>query len=252
MLAAYLEPALGFFDAFLAGRRDPATVPRVRWHLASVGWQESSRWPPPGASTLRLHLASDGALTATMPERGQVAWTHDPDDLVPSTLVNPFTTLLEYPDERAIDGRDDVVLFTTDALAEPLTLAGRVVAFLEIGSDAPSVHLHAKLVDVHPDGRAHALLFGQTVVRDPGDGVVAEVYLGHTGYAVGAGHRLRLQVATSDFPVFLPHPGTDENPWYATTTRRNRQTLASGGTTPSCVELTVLPPGSAHPVTALA
>jgi putative CocE/NonD family hydrolase len=241
MLTAYLEPALTFFDVFLAGSRDPATLPRVRWHLANVGWQESPTWPPPGATALRLHLASGGALAEATAARGEVAWIHDPDDLVPSTLVDPFAALLEYPDERALDGRDDVVTFTTAPLTRHLTLAGRVVARLEIGSDAPSVHLHAKLVDVHPDGRAHALLYGQQVVPAPGAGTLVDVYLGHTGYRLGLGHRLRLQVATSDFPVFLPSPGTDENPWDATTTRRNRQTLATGGPTPSCVELTVLP-----------
>ena len=58
---------------------------------------------------------------------------------------------------------------------------------------------------------------------------MAEVYLGHTGYRVLPGHRLRLHVASSDFPVFLPHPGTAENPWDATETQTNRQTLAIGG-----------------------
>jgi len=245
MLSAYLEPALAFFDVFLARTREASTLPRVRWHLAHVGWQESPTWPPPGATTLRLHLAAtageDHALTEAAAARGAVSWIHDPDDLVPSTLVDPFAALLEYPDERAIDRRDDVVTFTTAAFDRHVTLAGRVVARLEIGSDAPSVHLHAKLVDVHPDGRAHALLVGQQAVPAPGAGTVVEVYLGHTGYRLAAGHRLRLQVATSDFPVFLPNPGTGENPWDATTTRRNRQTLATGGRTPSCVELTVLP-----------
>jgi predicted acyl esterase len=110
-----------------------------------------------------------------------------------------------------------------------------------VSSDAPSMFRHVKLVDVHEDGRAHALLFGQAIVTDPG--ALSAVYLGHTGYRVPPGHRLRLQVATSDFPVFLPHPGSEENPWDATATRTNRQTLATGGETASYVSLTVLPSG---------
>ncbi len=74
-----------------------------------------------------------------------------------------------------------------------------------------------------------------------GRGALAEVYLGHTGYRVEPGHRLRLHVAASDFPVFLPHPGTVENPWDATAVQPARQTLAAGGATPSYVGLTVLP-----------
>ena len=133
-----------------------------------------------------------------------------------------------------------MLTFTTRGWDEPVTLTGRVVAHLELTSDAPSLFLHVKLVDVHPDGRAHTLLFGQ-IVHEPRAGAIAEVYLGHTGYRVEPGHRLRLHVASSDFPVFLPHPGTDENPWDATTTRTNRHTLAAGGETPSYVSLTVLP-----------
>jgi predicted acyl esterase len=101
--------------------------------------------------------------------------------------------------------------------------------------------LHVKLVDVHEDGRAHTLLFGQIVHDGVPAATVAQVYLGHTGYELKPGHRLRLHVASSDFPLFLPAPGTDENPWDATTTRTNRQTLASGGATPSYVSLTVIP-----------
>jgi hypothetical protein len=249
MLPAYIGPALDFFDAFLTARRDPADVPRVRWHLGHVGWQQSPTWPPPGATELRLYLADaaraggdapGGSLSAEPGDRSDAVWTHDPGDLVPSTLVDPFSALFEYPDERAVESRPDVMVFTTAAIEEPLTLAGRVVARLEVGSDGPSLHLHVKLADVHPDGRAHTLLFGQEVVRDPGTGVPAEVYLGHTGYRLLPGHRLRLHVASSDFPLFLPHPGTAENPWYATTTRTNRQTLVAGGATPSYVSLTVL------------
>ena len=76
-------------------------------------------------------------------------------------------------------------------------------------------------------------------------GAIAEVYLGHTGYQVAPGHRLRLHVASSDFPVFLPHPGTAENPWDAVETRTNRQTIVTGGSTPSHLSLTVLPAGVA-------
>ena len=148
--------------------------------------------------------------------------------------------MFEYPDEREVEGRPDVMVFTTPAWDEPVTLAGRVVAHLRVAGDGPSMYLHVKLVDVQPDGQAHTLLYGQQVVERPGGGTTAEVYLGHTGHLVEPGRRLRLHVATSDFPVFLLHPGTDENPWDATETRTNRQTLATGGDAASYVSLTVL------------
>ena len=240
MLPRYLAPALDFFDAFLAERADPPTVPRVRWHLGNDGWRSSPRWPPPGATQQQLYLAADGALRAEPEPAGEMTWNHDPEDLVPSTITNPFAFLYEYPDERGVAARDDVVVFTSDPLTEPLTLAGRVSACLHLESDGPSMYAHVKLVDVAADGSAHILLYGQQVV-DRADGSAVEIYLGHTGHRLPPGHRLRLQVASSDYPLYLPHPGTSESPWSAVETVVNHQRLQTGGPEPSVLRLTVLP-----------
>jgi uncharacterized protein len=241
MLERYLSPALDFFDAFLSGRADADAVPRVRWHLGNEGWRDSPSWPPPGAAEQRLYLSATGGLVANPAAAGVVEWVHDPEQLVPSTIADPFAFLLEYPDENEVAGRDDVVVFTSEPLTEPLTLAGRVVAHLHAGTDGPSLNLHVKLVDVAPDGGAHILLYGQRRFDRPDDAADSEVYLGHTGHRVPAGHRLRLQVASSDYPLYLPHPGTDENPWFATETRPNGQHLRTGGTAASHLSITVLP-----------
>jgi uncharacterized protein len=81
---------------------------------------------------------------------------------------------------------------------------------------------------VAPDGGAHILLYGQNAADRPGDATHAPIYLGHTGHRLMPGHRLRLQVASSDFPLYLPHPGTAENPWTAVETRINHQRLITG------------------------
>jgi uncharacterized protein len=216
MLPRYLRPALDFFDAFLGGRSDPAAVPRVRWHMANEGWRESPSWPPPGAAERLLALTADGRLQPQPAAEGAIGWVHDPANLVPSTIGDPFALLWEYPDEGEVAARPDVIVFVGQPLAEPLLLAGRVVAHLHVASDGPSIFLHVKLVDVAPDGGSHILLYGQQVVERPAGGTAAEVYLGHTGHRLAAGHRLRLQVASSDYPLYLPHPGTAENPWFAT------------------------------------
>jgi putative CocE/NonD family hydrolase len=162
---------------------------------------------------------------------------------VPSTIENPFAFLYEYPDENQVASRPDVVVFAGRPLREPLTLAGRVDADLWVGSDGPSMFLHVKLVDVAPDGSAHILLYGQTVVENPGGGASTRVYLGHTGHRLLPGHSLRLQVASSDYPVFVPHPGTSESPWFATRTAVNRQRLLTGAAAPSSLRLTILDAG---------
>jgi putative CocE/NonD family hydrolase len=240
MLPRYLAPALDFFDAFLSGRGDPESVPRVRWHLPNVGWHESPVWPPAGAREQRLYLTASGGLGEAASGEGAVEWLHDPEHLVPSTIENPFAFLYEYPDEDAVAARPDVAVFESAGLADHLTLAGRVVAHLTVAGDGPSMNLHVKLVDVDPAGGSHIVLYGQRAVVDPGGGTDAEVYLGHTGYDVRAGHRLRLQIASSDYPLYVAHPGTSESPWFATRTAVNHQRLLTGGATPSYLSVTVL------------
>ena len=240
MLERYLAPALEFFDAFLASRTDPASIPRVRWHLGNVGWQESPSWPPPGATERRLYPSGAGALGPEPAEAQVIEWIHDPEHLVPSTIVDPFSFLYEYPDENAASDRDDVLVFTGPALEAPLTLAGRVTAHLKVASDGPSMNLHVKLVVVAPDSGAHILLYGQQRVERPDDSRLVEVPLGHTGHRLAAGNRLRLQVASSDYPLYVPHPGTAESPWFAVDTQPNRQRLLIGGETGSYLSLTTL------------
>jgi predicted acyl esterase len=246
MLPSYVGPALEFFDHYLRGLEGPA-LPAVRWHHGHVGWQAAVAWPPPGATELRLHL-SDGRQATGGPEGGGLSvtpdrapadatWTHDPDDLVPSTVGDPFAFLHEYPDERDVERRQDVMTFTTDELETPLDLAGPVSATLRVTSTAASTALFAKVLDVFPDGTSRMLQRGQALERDAADGGMARVELGHLGYRVQAGHRLRLHVASSDFPLYLWHPGTTENPWTASSGTPSEQRLRTGGSDGSSLTL---------------
>jgi uncharacterized protein len=248
LIPVYLGPALDFFDRTLHGRGELASLARVRWKLGHDGWRESAAWPPPGARELHLYLtgsratadAEGGSLTERPDAKAILRWTHDPDNLVPSTVTDPFAFLRELPDEQAVQSRPDVLTFTAEPRRRPLDLAGPVRMRVHVGSTAASMHLHAKLADVAPDGSAHMLVRGQThvLVTDPGEAV--EITLGHTGYRLRPGHRLRIHLACSDYPLYIWHPGTEENPWHATAGKRNEQTLVTGGTTPSHLSICVL------------
>jgi putative CocE/NonD family hydrolase len=247
MLPRYLGSALDFFDVFLKGMADD--IPRVRWHQGNDGWRAAESWPPPGARDLRLHLAAaDRALAGE--EGGRLAadpavtttiahWVHDPADLVPSTVVDPFSFLRALPDERVVEGRPDVLTFTSEPFDRPLDLVGPVAVHVAVGSTAPSTALFAKLVDVHPDGSAMMLTRGQIMVRDPDPSRPVRIDLAHAGYRVPAGHRLRLHLASSDFPLYLPYPGTDEDPWGEVSGRPSEQTLTVGGGSEGYVGLTI-------------
>jgi putative CocE/NonD family hydrolase len=240
LIPRYLGPALDFFDITLRGRGTLDTVPRARWHLGHEGWREDASWPPPSARTISLFPGAGGTLTAKAGPRAAVSWTHDPDAMVPSTVANPFAFLQSYPDEAAVQERPDVLTFTSEPSESPLDLAGPVSLLVHVASSGPSMDVHAKLCDVAADGTAAMIVRGQARVTDPDQdrGVVIE--MGHTGYRLRRGHRLRIAIASSDFPGFLWHPGTAEHPWYAVKAERNTQTLILGGASSTCLTCTVV------------
>ena len=242
--------SLDFFDVVLRGRGRLDDMPRVKWFLGHDDWREAPSWPPPGTSEMTLYLSSPrlarsgpaggGLSLQNEGSAGLVRWTHDPESLVQSSLVDPFSQIKEWPDEREIEKREDVLTFTSDRIAEHLDLAGPMSVTLRLASSAASMHIFAKLLDVAPDGSARCLARGQVRIVRPEIDRPELVSLSHTGYRVQAGHALRLHLASSDFPLYLPHPGTEENPWLTTSCVRNEQTLATGGSHPSSLQLTVL------------
>jgi hypothetical protein len=248
MLPRYLGPALDFFDAFLRDGSS-AGIPRVRWQMGHGAWHESGAWPPPAARPHRLYLdaaaratadADGGRLADAAPAAAtRCTWTHDPEDLVPSTVANPFAYLHEWPDERPVHERGDVATFTTEPLAGGLELAGPVEARVVVGSTAASAHLYAKLCDVAPDGAARMIVRGEAYVHDARTARPVSVYMSHTAYRVAPGHRLRLHLASSDFPLFLPLLG-EGDPWSCTAGTAAGQTLTAGGSHPSFVSVAVL------------
>lgn len=242
-LPRMLDPTLQFFDVFVRGNGQPADIPRVAWNLAGTdGMRESATWPPPGAQQRTLFAAADGALTAdaaadTVARR----WTHDPTDLVPSSVPNAFSFLLYRPDEAPLGARDDVLAFTSDAVEQDVDLVGPVRAFARVCSDGPIMDVFVRLLDVATDGTALRIARGQVHVLDAAAPSPVEIDLGHLGYRLRAGHRLRVHVSSSDHPEFIPQPGTGDEPWSAVETRRNTQCVELGGDEPLRVTYTVLP-----------
>ncbi|MGE5460276.1 MAG: CocE/NonD family hydrolase C-terminal non-catalytic domain-containing protein, partial [Solirubrobacterales bacterium] len=118
----------------------------------------------------------------------------------------------------------------------PLDLAGPVRVSAEVAASSSNAHLTAKLVDVFPSGRARRILQG--IARVPRGRGRVEVDLGHTGYRVTPGHRLRLELAASDFPRYLLDPGTADDPWTATRTAADERSVRIGGAEGATLDLT--------------
>ena len=240
-LPPMLDPALEFFEVFVRGNGSAADIPRVAWNLAGTeGMRASEAWPPVGVGTQELFATASGGLSLEAPDAAtEASWTHDPADLVPSSVDNAFAYLLVQPDEAPIGARPDVLVFTTSPLVRTVDLAGPVRARARIRSTGPVTDLFLRLLDVSPDGTALRIARGQVQLREATTAADVEVDLGQVGYRLEPGHALRLHVSSSDFPEFIPQPGTGEEPWGAVETRRNEQFVRIGGETPLTLTLTI-------------
>jgi uncharacterized protein len=227
-----------FFDAFLRGKDSRWTdAARVRWHHGHGGWNDAPEWPARGIHEERLYLnpsrdPSGGHRLASegTPTSSTISWAHDPTSPVPSStnIEQIWTYLEDYPDCRDLVEREDVVAFRTEPLDVALDVAGEVGAVLSLSSTAPSMHVFLRLLDELPDGTLRAVSRGEAVVDQRSYGSRLRVSLLDCAYRWRAGHALVLLVAGSDYPYFLPHPGTAENPWFARNLKPAKHSLIVG------------------------
>ncbi len=226
-------------------------------------WRTAERWPPAGARTARYFLDPSGALSKHSPKREQLrTYTFDPDHPVPTIGgrygvrgVPPCAqnqvcapTLPGCSDALPLERRSDVLTYSTAPLAEPLEVTGTIRAVLWISSDAPDTDFTAKLMDVYPDGYALILADGQIRARyrnsfekaelmEPGKAYRVTIDLGSISNLFARGHRIRLDVSSSNYPKFEPNPNTGEpiSTWSRRVKARN--TIYHGGRRASYIEL---------------
>jgi putative CocE/NonD family hydrolase len=146
-------------------------------------------------------------------------------------------------DQRVIEDRADVLVYTSEPLTEPVEVTGPVRATLYLRSTAPATDLTAKLVDVHPDGRAELLCDGIRRVTTAGDGPVrVEVDLIATSNVFLPGHRIRLEVSSSSFPKYDRHSNTEHGTASSVADLRPAvQTIVHDDRHPSALVLPIVP-----------
>jgi putative CocE/NonD family hydrolase len=216
---------LAWFDRWLKGIEpddtgddDPVTV----FTLGAGTWERLSDWPPPDAAPQAWHLRSAGLLTAEAPGDEPVeTWTYDPEDPVPTLGGANLSIPMGIMDQRPVEGRDDVLVFSSHVLAETVLVGGRVRVELWASTSAVETDFTAKLVDVHPDGYAQNLLDGVIRTRyrhgrtrpepvEPGAVEPYEIDLGDLSAAFLPGHRIRVEISSSNFPRFDRNLNTGE------------------------------------------
>jgi len=231
------DPRLGYaaleyawFDRFLKGEKNGLldTLPKVRYYtMGSNKWQASDTWPPRGAAPVTYFLSSngkantlngDGRLVTSAPSSDRPdRFVYDPMAPVPSYGGNVCCTGNAVQggawDQQKMETRPEILVYSTDPLKEGVEVSGPIEVTLYVSSDAKDTDFTAKLIDVYPDGRAYNL--DETIqrmrYREGYDkqvmmerGKVYKVTLGPmtTSNFFAPGHRIRIEVSSSNFPRF--------------------------------------------------
>ncbi|MGH9203244.1 MAG: CocE/NonD family hydrolase, partial [Vicinamibacterales bacterium] len=221
------EAMLGWFEYWLRGgdRRGVDTAPVRLFVMGENRWRDEQEWPLARARTTSYYLRSgghaatlggDGRLDLAAPGREPSdQYTYDPKNPVPTGQSGGYSRAPS--DRRTVEQRSDVLVFTSSPLLGDLEVTGPLTLTLWIASTARDTDFTGTLVNVFPDGTARALADGILRARyrsgkttpsllTPGEPTEISIDLGATSNLFRAGHRIRLEVSSSNFPRFDRNP----------------------------------------------
>lgn len=231
--------------------------------MGSNEWRSFESWPPADARLERWYFSStsdarsssgDGVLATDAPDSGSDAFTYDPMDPVPTTggaNFHGFPDNVGVLDQRSVEERQDVLVYTSAPLAEEITIAGPLQAVVYAATEGLHADFTVKLVEVRANGYARIIEdgirrgpddFPLRTVRpiEPGRVYRYTIEMGGTGIAIPKGSRLRVEISSSNFPKYSRNPGTGENPESASEFRKTVQTIHHSKQHPSHILLPVL------------
>jgi uncharacterized protein len=255
-----------FLRRHVTGDEGERDLPPVRLFVMGDNvWRDEDDWPLPRTEWTRWYLHSDGTLSPEPPPQDATTtrYRYDPADPVPS--AGGLTLMANDPDgglswmagprdQRAVEARADVLSFTSSVLTAGLEVTGPLSVTLHAATSAADTDFTARLVDVWPDGRAMGVADGIVRARyRDGTGLPAPITPGAvheytidlvaTSQVFKAGHRLRVDVSSSNFPCFDRNPGNGAPA--ATATERDfvvaEQTICHDAAHPSFITLPVIP-----------
>jgi uncharacterized protein len=227
------DAPLDWFDTYLRGEDGLLSRRPVAIEVQGEGggWRELDDWPPP-ADPRRWYLHPGGRLGPEMPDSASPPdhYRYDPADPTPS--IGGIGMLTGGPaDNRELEARSDVLVYTSDQLAEPLVLIGTVEAELWVNSSLDNTDFFVRLCDVSPDGRSINVCDGlrrldpSSIGRSADGAFRVSVPMWPVGHRFGAGHCLRVQVSSGAHPVYARNLGTGEDVTTATAMRPAEQAV---------------------------
>jgi putative CocE/NonD family hydrolase len=220
-------------------------------------WRDENEWPLARTRYTAVYLGSGGVLLEE-PRGGDAParFTFDPARPVPTLGGAVCCSPRLFPwgpmDQRMVEARDDVLEYTTMPFESDYEVTGRVRAVLWVSTSAPDTDFTAKLLDVHPNGRAINLCDGilrlryrnsleRPVLAKPGEVYRIVIEAGVTSNVFKSGHRLRIEISSSNFPRFDRNTNTGGRITEERVFRKASQTVWHGSQRPSHVLLPVIP-----------
>jgi len=235
-------------------------------------WRFEHEWPLARTQWTRYYLHSnghanslygDGVLSPDLPANEQPdRYDYDPANPAPTLGGNNSTwTLMKFAqdqifpgplDQRPLERRDDVLCYTSAPLEKDMEVTGPLEVVLYAASSARDTDFTAKLVDVHPDGKAIHLAEGILRARhrksmeaveflEPNEVAEYRIQLAPTSNLFKTGHRMRVEISSSNFPRFDRNLNTTDPIGYGTQWQIARQTVLHTSAYPSHIVLPVIP-----------
>ena len=269
----FAEEQLRWYDRRLKnidnGMDDEAPI-----HVFVMGeniWRFADSWPLPDTQYTSYYLHSDGdansmhgggALSTDGPgDEPADRYSYDPRDPVPtlggqimaSEQFRPMMNTVTGPwDRRPVEGRNDVLVYSTEPLQRDVEVTGPVSLTLHASSSSPDTDFTGTLVDVHPDGKAIIICEGLLRARfresietpsliEPGRVYELTIDMWETSNMFKSGHRIRLEVSSSNHPRFDRNLNTGNHPATDTEMRVAQQTIHHDSARPSHLTLPVIP-----------
>jgi putative CocE/NonD family hydrolase len=251
---------LAFFDWCLKGAAPRFDFPRARVYVTGLNrWKDFDAYPPKQVAERPLYLHSGGRANSISGD-GRLTWdppaaeppdryTYDPKQPVPTDPDDEPSGR----DQRAVERRDDVLVFTGDPLTAPVEIIGSVTATVHAATDARDTDFLAKLVDVYPDGRA-VLLGSRIGIRRaryrhgyereellaPNQVEAYRIELFDIAHSFQPGHRIRVEISSSAAPMYNPNQNTGNPVATDTEWKVARQTVYHDRARASAITLPVV------------
>ena len=256
--AAIRRLQLSWFAHWLRGPYPVPDFPQAPVRIFIMGenrWRDEQEWPLARTIYTPMYLTAGRTLATEARSSGRDEFFYDPDNPVPTRGGAVCCNSKVFPwgpmDQREVEARSDVLVYSTPALRDDIEVTGEIVVVLYASTSAPDTDFTAKLVDVFPNGEARNLCDGILRLRyregldkarlaKPGEVYALRIPTGVTSNVFKAGHRIRIEISSSNFPRFDRNPNTGRPIADERELRIARQTIHHGGRYASHVLLPII------------